>query len=96
MTNRQRSITLDPGDPIPDSYEPGSLLVGVYRCHHTDLLYVRIRLGVLSFTLESEDIPATRQTAVEQAKTFLEQINFSGPVLWQIGGGSAITDKPHV
>jgi len=96
MTVRERSITLDPGAPLPDRFEPGSMLVGVYRCEFTDFLYIRVRIGSFMFNLDLAKPPRTRAEAVALSREFIRAIDFEGTVRWQLGGAGAITDEPKL
>lgn len=96
MTVRERSITLDPGAPLPARFEPGAMLVGVYRCEFTDLLYIRIKAGEFMFNLDLPHPPETRAEAVGLAREFIRTLGFSGRILWQLGGAGAVTDEPKL
>ena len=97
MNMRERSIALDQGAPLPVNYEPGSMLIGVYRDEMTDLLYIRVRIGDFTFEFDLRPRPLrTRVEAVELAREFLHVLQFQGRVKWQLGGAGAVTDEPRL
>lgn len=93
--HRERAITLAVATQ-PLVCEIGTLLVGIYRSPHTDMLYIRLRLDNFAFELDLARAPDSRKEAVTIAKQFLQLLNFDGPVRWQIGGAGAITEQPHL
>lgn len=96
MNFRERSIMLDPGAPLATAVEPGLMLVGVYRCEQTDLLYVRVRVGGFTFDLDNDKPLKDRHEAVAFARDFIKALSFQGRVKWQLGGAGAVTNDPKL
>lgn len=94
-SHRERAVVLDAATQ-PLVCDIGTLLVGIYRSPHTDLLYVRLRLDNFAFELDLPRAPANRKEAVTITKQFLQLLAFDGPVRWQLGGAGAITEEPHL
>lgn len=96
MKRESRSIALEDGTPLPANFEPGTMLIGIYRSGQTAFLYVRVKIGDYSFDLDFESPPTTRAEAVRHARGLVQVLQFPGRVQWQVGGAGAITDEPRI
>jgi hypothetical protein len=72
------------------------MLVGVYRDEFTDVIYINMQMGLFDFQLQARRRPETRAQAVTLARDFIQQIEFTGRVRWQLGQAGVITDEPRL